>query len=114
MSLMYCEKCKKLYGPTVPCPTCGVMGSRVDMSQSIPTNPEQTLDEIDEILWSLNPEEVDSTIAEAKAALSTMVAGIIGHTEYPDKGIDVTYEMYIKSGLQNEQRQRARLYGFDL
>lgn len=31
MSLMWCEKCQSLYGPTGPCPTCGVWGSRAEL-----------------------------------------------------------------------------------
>lgn len=47
MSLMYCHNCKKQYGPTIPCPECGVMGERVQMT----TNPKpDARDELDEIL----------------------------------------------------------------
>ena len=31
MSIMYCMGCDKIYAPTVPCPDCGLFGSRVEI-----------------------------------------------------------------------------------
>ena len=49
-------------------------------------------------------------LKEIEAIMSRRV---IGHTQYPDHGKDVTYDMYIGSTLQAKQRRRLQtaLYG---
>lgn len=54
--------------------------------------------------------ELDQALKELEAIMSRQV---IGYTQYPDRGKDVTYDMFIESTLQAKQRRRLRtaLYG---
>ena len=49
--------------------------------------------------------EADGEIHAALAAIQSLVEGVIGYEEYPDKAQDVTYDIMVRSGLRAEQRQ---------
>ena len=58
---------------------------------------------LDDILWSINPEEVDSTVAQAKQATKDLFIEIVGENEpiieigdYPDIRNDLRAELRTK------------------
>ena len=50
-------------------------------------------------------EHGERRVNKACAAIQSLVEGVIGYEEYPDKAQDVTYDIMVRSGLRAEQRQ---------
>ena len=82
-------------------------------------NTKSLADILDSFAISYNAAEADRSdikvdeafhIAEQEI-LQWVSRTVVGHEPYPDESKDVTYDMYVRSGLRAEQREILRREG---